>query len=82
MRVVPLASGSQEARFTQPLREKFALLCIVGIFLVSRNVILVAALQGGSSGCTLPFSDVKINVPSQYGLLILKRNSQFNVNKL
>ena len=33
MKVVPLASGSQEARFTQPLREKFALLCIVGIFL-------------------------------------------------
>ena len=33
-------------------------------------------LQGGPSGCKLPF----VAVPSQYGLLILKRSFQFHVN--
>ena len=38
-------------------------------------------LQGGPSGCTLPFLDIKTKVPSQYIILILKCNAQFDVNK-
>ena len=38
-------------------------------------------VQGDPSGCTLAFVDVKTKVPLQYSLLILKCNSQFNVNK-
>ena len=39
------------------------------------------SVQGGPSGCTLPFVGFKTKVPSQYSLLILKPNSQFDVNK-
>ena len=39
-------------------------------------------LQGGPSGFTLPLFDIKTKVPSQYSLRILKRNSQFDVNKM
>ena len=42
----------------------------------------LGCIQGGPSGCTLCFVDVKTKVPSQYSLIILKRNSQFYVNKM
>ena len=41
-----------------------------------------AQLQAGPSGCTLPSVDIKTKLLSQYNrLLILKRNSQLDVNK-
>ena len=36
------------------------------------------AVQGGPAGFALPFVDIKTKVPSQYRLLILKQNSQFD----
>ena len=38
-------------------------------------------LQGGPSGRGMQFVDIQLNVPPQYHLFILKRNSNFNVNK-
>ena len=41
----------------------------------------MSPIQGGPSGSSLPFVDVKTKVLSHYGLLILKRDSQLHVNK-
>ena len=40
-------------------------------------------VQGGTSGCSTVCWDVdiKLKVPQQYGLFVLKRNSYFKVNK-
>ena len=45
------------------------------------DVMVANKLQGGPSGCTLPFVDIKTKVRSQYKPHILKRNFQFDVNK-
>ena len=41
----------------------------------------VCTIQGGPSGRGIQYVDIKLKVPPQYKLLILKRNSYFNVNK-
>ena len=40
-----------------------------------------AGVQGGPSGCRTQLVDIKFIVPSQFKLIILKRNSYCNVNK-
>ena len=49
---------------------------------VTPKFMCLTTVQDGSSGGTLCFDDVETNVPSQYSLLILQCNFQFDVNKM
>ena len=51
----------------------------LGSFILYMKTLLL--LQGSPSGRGILFVDMKLKVPPQYKLLILKRNSFFKVNK-
>ena len=57
---------------------------LVGLFVLdvaSGTKYIQKYLQGGPSARGIQFVDIKLKVPPQYELLLLNRNSYFNVNK-
>ena len=72
-------------RYISPHDKKSDIVVILPIqfrfdFLAHNMDIFISTVQVGPSGRGLAYVDIKFKVPSQDKLLIMKRNSEFEVN--